>query len=73
MVLHNRKKTNLTSFFLFKRFVFTINLIILDFGKTRRLNFVLFSGHENSETKLRNETNLSETKFSEDSTCKIML
>ena len=35
--------------------------------KTCRLNFVSFSGLENSETKLRNGTKLSETKLSEDS------
>ena len=54
---------------LFKQFVFTR---LYYFGlwklkKTRRLNFVSFSGLENSETKLRNETKLSETKLSGDS------
>ena len=39
----------------------------LKIEKTHRLNFVSFSGHENSETKLRNETKLSETKLSGDS------
>ena len=35
--------------------------------KAHRLNFVSFSGLENSDTKLRNETKLSETKLSGDS------
>ena len=35
--------------------------------RTRRLNLVSFSGLKNSETKLRNETELSERKLSGDS------
>ena len=61
MFLHNRKKTKLTSFFVFKRFVSSIfdYFDTENLKKTRRLNFVSFSGFENSETKLRNETKLS--------------
>ena len=69
MFLHNQKKINLTSFFRVQTFrLYYIWLFwSLKIEKARRLNFVSFSGLENSETKLRNETKLSETKLSADS------
>ena len=49
--------------------VFTIfdYFLTLKIEKTRRLNFVLFSALGSSETKLRNDIKLSETKLSGDS------
>ena len=58
----NRKGINLAS--VRKKSLLFWTLLI---EKPRRLNFVSFSGLEKSETKLRNERKLSETKLSGDS------
>ena len=60
MVLHNRKKINLTSFFRVQTFrLYYIWLFwTLKIEKTRCLNFVSFPGLGNSETKLSGDSML---------------